>query len=157
MHALCLSAKSQVDRGVKTSAELNEVRLSLEALKAVCADFLTNVLKRVKLEHACFHPDLNVFNKFKANYRQLKEVYLYLEDNLSNMERLFQWSFELIVARREATELVDLIAKLPYLASLLEASKTLVVENLLFKYQSETTHDFEKGIAALNLANAAGK
>jgi hypothetical protein len=47
-------------------------------------NFLKFNLKQVKQEHACFHPNLNIFNQFKTHYDHLKQFYFDYEKFLGS-------------------------------------------------------------------------
>ncbi len=87
-------------------------------------------LKRVKEEHACFHPSLDVFNRFKALYRQAKEFYLYLEASLNSISRVLQCS-------EASGEFHEVLAKTGYFGQLLADLQTLVQQSSLFSYHSQ--------------------
>ena len=141
LYSLCISVKTQADN-IKTSSDLNEIKTHLTHIKHLYEEFLVKVLKRIKQEHACFHPDLNVFNKFKTNYRQLKEFYLFYETRLSDLEKVLKWNYDLIILNGEKNfnnEFTDLKAKLPYVHQLLETCRNIINENFMLQYHQDTT------------------
>lgn len=153
LYLLCTSVKTQADN-IKTTSDLNEIKTHLTHIKHLYEEFLIKVLKRIKQEHACFHPDLNVFNKFKTNYRQLKEFYLFYETRLSDLEKVLKWNYDLIIGNKEANfnnEFTDLKAKLPYVQQLLDACKNIVNENFVFQYQQESTLSAMRKTNEINL------
>jgi hypothetical protein len=75
-------------------------------------DLIINHLKVIKDDHASFHPNLGVFNKYKTIYRQIKEFYLYYENIINKFDKLYKWNFELISKQNEQNELNE---KLKYL------------------------------------------
>ena len=132
-HLCLLCARVQTQA---RTIQMNDTRQNMLELKHACEDFLLKTLKRIKQEHACFHPDLNVFNRFKTTYRHLKEFYLFYESSLLNLERVYKWNASLVQSNSEFGEL---LAKLPYLGNLLDDLRRTVDENCLLEYQSETS------------------
>ena len=49
------------------------IRDNSKCLKPILDDFINNNLKIIKQEYACYHPDLNIFNKFKKLIEQIEE------------------------------------------------------------------------------------
>lgn len=100
-------------------------------------------MKSLKQEHACFHPDLAVFNRFKSLFRQLKEFYFYYEASLSTLDKVYAWNYELIVKQQQNgsanNEYFDLVNKIGHLADLIRQLRSLVNEKCLFEYTAETT------------------
>lgn len=94
-------------------------------------DLLSKNLKTLKQDHACFHPDLNTFNKFKTLYRQIKDFYLFYESQIDSFDRVYKWNFDII-------DFMDLINKIKHLKTLIDQLKQLVSEKYLFEYQSDT-------------------
>lgn len=118
--------------------EFSATREKLIGFRAILEDFLITNLKTLKQDHACFHPDLNTFNKFKQFYRQIKDFYLYFESILVNTyEKTLKWNFELV--KQNQTDFYDLITKLDHLKSLLDQLRSIVNENYLFDYHSESS------------------
>ena len=130
-----------------------EVKENLINLKSNLEEFIAKVLKNLKQDHACFHPDLNVFNKFKTTYRQLKEFYLFYENNLNSLGKVYNWNFDLILKNSKnnnfSNEYYEIITKIPYLLTSIEIINKLVKENHVFNYHSETSLSY----LALNKSN----
>ena len=88
-------------------------------------NFIKFSLKQFKNEHACFHPNLNVFNKFKNIYREVKEFYVfydkYINDEKKSVTPDFIRLFELI-----------------------NALEALISQNNCFSYHSQTSIEFFK-------------
>lgn len=130
-----------------------EVKENLINLKSNLEEFIAKVLKNLKQDHACFHPDLNVFNKFKTTYRQLKDFYLFYENNLNSLDKVYNWNFDLILKNSKnnnfSNEYYEIITKIPYLLTSIEIINKLVKENHVFNYHSETSLSY----LALNKSN----
>jgi len=103
-------------------------------------------LKRVKEEHACFHPSLDVFNRFKALYRQAKEFYLYLEASLNSISRVLQCG-------EASGEFHEVLAKIGYFGQLLADLQTLVQQRSLFSYHSQISVSAPQLQPSLSLAH----
>jgi hypothetical protein len=108
----------------------NGQRNRLNQLRYDLNEFIMKILKRIKEENACFHPNLNVFNKFKDFYRRFKEFYLFFENSLMKLE--------LITIANESN---DFIGKLSYLSDLLNSLIILANQNHVFDYDSQTSID----------------
>lgn len=91
----------------------------------------------MKEEHACFHPNLNIFNRFKTYYRQIKEFYLYFESTLSTITNVYQWQCDILKKSDDANELDELLGKLDYFNQLVKELDQLVAQADLFSYHSE--------------------
>ena len=128
---------SQLRKGAATSnAELIAIKTLLFSLKGLVYEFLVSSLKRIKEEHACFHPNLNVFNKFKTYYRQIKEFYLYFESTLIQITNVYQWCYETL-AKNTVNELNELLGKLSYFSELTIGLDQLIEDAEVFSYHSE--------------------
>lgn len=111
-------------------------------LKKLMYNFLTLNLKTLKASHACFHPNLNVFNKFKTIYRQLKEFYFFYESSLNSLEKVYAWNYDLILKTKsdgQTNEYFDLVNKINYFSNLINLLKQFVIENKLFDFNSESS------------------
>jgi len=131
----------QLIKQSKSSKEdMDHTKDCLIELKSFLYDFLADIMKRCKKEHACFHFDLNVFNKFKTYYRQLKEFYLYFVNCMNTLTNVYDWNLDII--RKESNEFNELLTKLNYLNDIIESLKQLIDKNSFFDYHSQTTSDF---------------
>ncbi|CAF0954999.1 unnamed protein product [Brachionus calyciflorus] len=92
----------------------NQILISdnMTSLKSILSEFLSQNLKILKQEHACFHPELNTFNQFRT-----------LVEKLENFE-FFTEKFEM--------------NKLGLFKELLQEIKILVEEKKIFDYDCET-------------------
>ena len=99
-------------------------------------DLIINYLKVIKDDHASFHPNLGVFNKYKTIYRQIKEFYLYYENTMNKFDKLYKWNFDLISKQNEQKELEE---KLKYLnLDLIGSINKLINESKMFEYYNES-------------------
>lgn len=133
---------NQLIASIESINEINQSKISLLDLKACLYEFLSNIMKRCKQEHACFHFDLNVFNKFKNSYRQLKEFYLYFDSCMNTLNNVYAWNADLLLSR-ETNELKELLSKLIYLSETIESLRLLVDKSNFFEYHSQTASDFQ--------------
>jgi hypothetical protein len=142
-----LLEKTNGDLNLERVENLKKTKYSLFQLKNLCYHFLLYDLKRIKEDHACFHPNLNFFNKFKAFYRQIKEFYLYLEASLNTLASVYNWNESLILKKKDPTTLEmatnsnneydDLMNKIVYLNETLIALSTFVEEANMFDFNCE--------------------
>lgn len=85
------------------------------------SNFLTFNLKQVKTEHACFHPNLNVYNRFKSLYSDMKELYTCYDKWVNSSTK----SEESVCFEK--------------LFQLVEELEKLINETRLFSYHSQTS------------------
>lgn len=125
-----------------TQATLITNKEKLIELASLLQTFIGRQLKALKDDHACFHPDLSVFNRFKSIYRQLKEFYFFYESTLGSIDKIYAWSYDLIVSSSSSSssnEYFDLVNRMSHLDELTRQLRTLVNEKCLFEYNSENT------------------
>ncbi len=115
-------------------SDITSSRQKLCQLKELIYAFLVHSLKRVKEEHACFHPDLHTFNNFKTLYRQMKEFYLYLDSSYGKITKVQE-----ILAE---SELTDVLSKISYFEQLISDLQTLVQNSNIFNYHSQISVGF---------------
>lgn len=126
----------------ESRVNVKSAKEGLFGMKELIYEFLVNVLKRIKEEHACFHPNLNVFNQFKTHYRQIKEFYLYFEATLNTITKVYQWSKDILVGDNVTNEFQELLGKISYFKQLVNELDQLVEQTDLFSYHSEISVSF---------------
>ena len=131
---ICLEIEQVVER--TSNKKINK----LIELKELIYSFLVNCLKRIKESYACFHPNLNVFNRFKAHYRQIKEFYLYFEGRLKivlNIKDFSGQQQEIIMNGQCDSEMSEVVAKMGYFREVCGQIEELVESEEVFIYHSE--------------------
>jgi len=123
--------------GLITQSTILTAKEKLTALGSQLHSLLANDMRSLKQDHACFHPDLSVFNRFKALYRHLKEFYFFYETSMTSLEKVYAWNYELITSQN-TNEYFELVNRLSDLGDLLRQLRTLVNEKCLFEYNSES-------------------
>ena len=142
-----------IERGLHAKHERKEnlviIRENLFELKDFVYQLLVNSLKNIKEEHACFHPNLNVFNRFKGFYRQIKEFYLYFDATMNTLTKVYSWNSELILhngdeskGRRQTNEFDELMSKIGYLNETVNSMNALIEEASLFDYNCQVSVRF---------------
>jgi hypothetical protein len=102
--------------------------------------FLTNFinfnLKRFKNEHACFHPSLGVFNKFKSVYAGVREFHAFCEKHLL----LLSSCGDSKQRNNDSGECsMSLQLKFNCIVELVGSLQKLIADNKLFSYHSLTS------------------